>query len=105
PQWRSRLERQVAVPHVGSSTVLRIEGEDLGMPFDRRLDRMRGRELAEPCGEARLRCRIERLLAEDQHLVLEQGRTDPSDRGIVEWRREVDPVDFGAEDGGERGDT
>ena len=73
---RMLLERQVAVPHIGASAVLGIERQDLGMALDARLDGMRGGEVAEARRQAGLRCGVERLLPEQQHLVFEQRAAD-----------------------------
>ncbi|MNF02876.1 hypothetical protein D3C80_2020950 [compost metagenome] len=56
-------------------------------------------QVAEARGEACLLGRLQRLVAEEQDLVLQQGLFDRAVLGVVEGMAEVDAGDYGAEGG------
>jgi hypothetical protein len=66
--------------------------------------RVRVRQLAEPAPECDLLLVTDRLVAEEEHPMLQQRLTDVGDRGVVERRAEVDAVDLGADPAGDRAD-
>ena len=68
--------------HVG----VPVEGLDVGMPV----------ECAESPRERRERARVERLVAEDQHQVLQQAGADAGDGVVIELARQVDAGHLGA---------
>src|SRR5262245_41966983 len=58
-------------------------------------------DLAESAGEGLVTLGIERLVAEEDHAMLEQGLTDIADAGLVEVLADIDIVDFGADAAGD----
>ena len=60
-------------------------------------------QLSEPPTERDVRCAIEVvLIAEEDHLPLQQRRSDRGDHVVGQWGREVDPGDLGANRGRQR---
>jgi hypothetical protein len=68
------------------------------MALDTRLDRVGGRGLAEPAPELGEATRIEGLIAEEEHLVLQQGGAHGGDLVVVDLGPQLDPAHLGAED-------
>ena len=103
---RHRLveERHVGVP-VGGGRARRgvdlLEQRLVGRRLDRRVAE---RERPEPAGERDLALVVERLIAEEHDLVLEQCAPDVGHRLVVELAGEVDARELGADRAGERRD-
>jgi hypothetical protein len=105
PHWRRRHVRVVDVPAVGAVAlrVHLVEDHDLGHRRGRGEER-RDADGPEPRCEPQLFLGIDRLIAEEQHEVLEQRGAHRTDGRVVEIPTQVDAGDLGADRRGERRD-
>ena len=78
------------MPHVGARTFFGVEREYLRVALDRGLHGMRRCRLAETHRQLGEIGGTEGLIAEEQHLVLEQRGADCVDRGVVDTGLESD---------------
>ena len=90
------------MPDVGTSPFLRIKGQDLGVPFHARFDRVGLGGYAEEAGHPRQGGRIEGLTVEEEHLVTQQRGAQLGDRDLVHLGSQPDVRHLRSQDGRER---
>ena len=94
--WRSGHERDVGVPDVGETVVGAVERVHLGGHVAAVPHGVSRGEIAYATAEFDVRCVVELLVAQHDHLVLDQRGPDGADL-VVGGRGDVDAADFGAE--------
>ena len=94
-----RRERRALGPVTEEDPLLAgVHRVNLWPSLERRLDRMRRRDLAEVLPEADVVVLRDRLVSEEQHLPLQERVAERTDGARIEWLAEIDAIDMRADD-------
>src|SRR5262245_32430449 len=76
--------------------LIRLDDEDLGLLFQPLGSRRMNMQLAEPPTETLMLIHIDRLIAKEDHEILQQGAMNLIELLIAEPLRQIDPMNLGA---------